>query len=130
VNSDIQGKENQIIKTLLLIVSLFRRGPNTIMNFQWSDALRTIEAISSKNSLIIELSNFCRQKITIYNTVKSVFRGNFYIDELSKFKSLNIDMINALYTHLAWVVDSINSKFLFLKEEKAIMDYVREIYCD
>lgn len=33
-NSEMEVRENQILKTMLLIVSLFRRGPN-IMNYQW-----------------------------------------------------------------------------------------------
>jgi hypothetical protein len=32
--SSKENRENQIIKTLLLMLILFRRGPNT-MNYQW-----------------------------------------------------------------------------------------------
>jgi hypothetical protein len=71
---------------------LFRRGPNT-MNYQWDEVLNSIDAVSNKNPIIMELSSFCKQKITVNNRLKSVFRGNFFIDELSKFKSLTVDML-------------------------------------
>ena len=40
-NDDL-GKDSQIIKTLLLIISLCRRGPINIMNYQWNDVLKAI----------------------------------------------------------------------------------------
>lgn len=39
-------------------------------------------------------------------------------------------MITTLYNHLTWTIDSINTKFIFSKDDKPIFDYVREIYCD
>lgn len=115
IGSDAQCKENQIIKSLLLVLSLLRKGPATVLNYQWSEVFVMIDAAAGKNIVINELTNFCRQKVAISTTIKQIFRGNFYIDELSKFKTLTIDLLNALYTHLAWVIDSINSKFIASK---------------
>lgn len=39
---DNSGKDNQIIKSLLLILSLFRRGPINVMNYQWNDLFKAI----------------------------------------------------------------------------------------
>jgi hypothetical protein len=115
VGSDAQSKENQIIKSLLLVISLLRKGPNTVLNYQWSEVFTLIDAAAGKNTVINELSNFCRQKATISNAIKHIFRGNFYIDELSKFKALTNEVMNGIYTHLTWVIDSINSKFISSK---------------
>lgn len=115
IGSDAQSKENQMIKSLLLVISLLRKGPTTVLNYQWSEVFAMIDAAAGKNIAINELTNFCRQKVAVNTAIKPIFRGNFYIDELNKFKTLTIEMVNALYTHLTWVIDSINSKFITSK---------------
>lgn len=108
---------------------LFRRGPNT-MNYQWEQILSTIDSRSNKNSIISELSSFCKQKISTNNKLKTIFRGNFFIEDLSKFKMVNSQTLEILYNHLVWVIDSINSKILFLKSQSPLIDFTKEIYCD
>ncbi len=82
--------ENQYIKTALLLIQLFRRGPN-FTNHQWEDILQTIESKSAGNAIILELCNFSRHKITFHQKFKNIFRGNFFIEDLSKFKLLTIE---------------------------------------
>ena len=86
-SANLEEKENQIMKTLLLIVSLFRKGPNA-MNHPWEEIINTAESISKKSTILVEICNFCRQKISVNNKLKALFRGNFFIEELSKFKNV------------------------------------------
>jgi hypothetical protein len=76
-NSEMEIRENQILKTMLLIASLFRRGPN-LMNYQWEEIINLVQSFS-KNSVVLEVCNLCKQKMGINVKLKSVFRGNFYI---------------------------------------------------
>ena len=50
-NSEMEIRENQILKTMLLIVSLFRRGPN-LMNYQWEEVINSVQNFS-KNSIVL-----------------------------------------------------------------------------
>lgn len=50
-NSEMEIRENQILKTMLLIVSLFRRGPN-LMNYQWEEIINSVQNFS-KNSIVL-----------------------------------------------------------------------------
>lgn len=100
------------------------------MNYQWEEIFNTIESHANKNLIIIELLNFCKQKIAVNNKLKSVFRGNFFIEDLSKFKNLTTEMLETLFSHLAWTIESINSKLLFTKNHTPVIDFAKEIYCD
>jgi hypothetical protein len=39
-------------------------------------------------------------------------------------------MLDILYHHIGWLIDSINNKILFLKSQSAMIDFAKEIYCD
>lgn len=84
----MEVRENQILKTVLLIVSLFRRGPN-LMNYQWEEIINSVQSLS-KNSIVLEVCSFCKQKMAINIKLKPVFRGNFFIEDLGKFKTVTV----------------------------------------
>ena len=57
--SSMPNDEMRIIKTSILILQLFRKGPN-FSNYQWEDILQLIESRASGNTAIIELCKFTR----------------------------------------------------------------------
>lgn len=50
-NSEMEVRDNQILKTVLLIVNLFRRGPN-LMNYQWEEIINSVQSFS-KNGIVL-----------------------------------------------------------------------------
>lgn len=39
-------------------------------------------------------------------------------------------MLKAIYTHLLWLIDSVNSKLIYSKKENELIEYTKEVYCD
>jgi hypothetical protein len=61
---------------------------------------------------------------------KTIFRGNFFIEDLSKFKLVTVEVLEDLLKYLSWVTDSIKTKLLFIKKDKGVLSYAKELYCD
>lgn len=111
------------------MVQLLRRGPN-VTNYQWEEILQLIETKASGNAIIFELCQFFKQKTNFHAKYKGLFRGNFYIDDFSKFKLITVEAIDGFQNYLNWILTSIKNKFLFLKKDESLIEYIKELYCD
>ena len=67
-----------------------------------------------------ELCQFCRHKMSFNSKYKTIFRGNFFIEDLSKFKLVTVEVLEDLLKYLSWVTDSIKTKLLFIKKKHLI----------
>lgn len=85
------------------MIQLFRKGPN-FTNYQWEDTIQAIEGKAVSNIVITELCQFCRQKLAFNYKYKALFRGNFFIEDLAKFKLVTVEIIQALQNYLSWVL--------------------------
>lgn len=97
------------------MIQLFRRGPNFI-NYQWEEIIQLIETKCSSHAVILELCNFIKAKLALNTKFKVLFRGNFYIEDLSRFKLVTVEVLEGLQSYLSFVIESIKSKFLFIKK--------------
>ena len=111
------------------MIQLLRRGPN-VTNYQWEEILQLIETKASGNAIIFELCQFFKQKTNFHTKYKGFFRGNFYIDDFSKFKLITVEAIEGFQNYLNWILTSIKNKFLFLKKDENLIEYIKELYCD
>lgn len=85
------------------MVQLFRRGPNLI-NFQWEEIVKLIETKCSSQAVIIELCKFIKAKLALNTKYKVLFRGNFFIEDLSRFKLVTVEVLESLQSYLSWVI--------------------------
>lgn len=106
------------------MVQLFRRGPNFI-NYQWEELIQLIETKASSHPHILELANLFKAKLALNTKFKVLFRGNFYIEDLSRFKLVTVEVLESLQSYLSWVLESIKGKFLFMKKERAVIEYAK-----
>jgi hypothetical protein len=56
---------------------------------------------------------------------KTIFRGNFFLEDLSKFKLVTVEVLEDLLKYLSWVTDSIKTKLLFIKKDKGVLSYAK-----
>lgn len=60
---------------------------------------------------------FFKQKVNFHSRYSHIFKGNFYIDDFAKFKSVNVEVLEELEKYMTWLLNSIKSRFLFVKKE-------------
>jgi hypothetical protein len=77
------------------------------------------------NATIFEICQFFRQKAAFHAKNKNIFRGNFYIDDFSKFKSVNVEVLEDLEQYLNWILLSFKNRFLFGKKDSNIIEYIK-----
>ena len=121
--------EFRFIKTAILMIQLMRRGPN-VSNYQWEDILQSLETKCSTSQIVLELCQFFKQKTALHARYKGVFRGNFYLDDFSKFKCITVEFIQFIQEYLNWLTSSVKTKFLFIKKDENLIEYIKEVYCD
>ena len=56
---------------------------------------------------------------------KGLFKGNFFIDDFAKFKQVTADVLESMQQYLNSLLTSIKNKFLFIKNEGNLIEYIR-----
>lgn len=102
------------------------------MNHSWQEIIEQLDEACPDNPRVKEICAWCRQKLSVHMELKGIMRGNFLLEDLSKFKHMTVDKLGVLEKHLGWVLDSVNSKFVMGQHQadSDLMDYAREVYCD
>ena len=81
--------QHRFTKTALLLVQILRRGPNFI-NYQWEEVIQLLESKAGSNQTIAELLQLFKQKVAFHSQYSHIFKGNYFIEDFSKFKGVNV----------------------------------------